>query len=182
MARVLKRIRRPTATRKIPATSRPVASAAVRRRPPLHGACRRPAVSSRVRALSRTLAVSGLLFLLPAVETGQARAATFDAIVIDDDTGGAGGNGDYAVGQASTAKEAQRIAMSNCVVGGNVACTLKLTYQRCGAYASNGRASGKGTADGMDQAVAAALASCGDKTCRLVVADCVDRPLRPPPR
>ena len=72
--------------------------------------------------------------------------------------------------------------MSNCVLGGNVACTLKLTYQRCGAYASNGRVSGTGTADGMDGAAAAALASCGDKTCRLVVADCVDRPLRPPRR
>lgn len=125
-------------------------------------------------------AVAALLVL--AVGAGQARAATFGAIVIDDDTGGASGDGDYAVGQASTAKEAQRIAMSNCVLGGNVACTLKLIYQRCGAYASSKRVSGTGMADSLDQASAAALASCGDRACRLVVADCVNQPLRPPPR
>ena len=43
-------------------------------------------------------------------------AASFDTIVIDDNMGGAKGNGDYAVGQGATRQEAERIAMSNCTL------------------------------------------------------------------
>ena len=140
-------------------------------------ACYLPAKAGSIRPLMRFLLLSGVL---AAVLAGPARAATYDAIAIDDDVGGARGNGDYAVGQGSTAKQARRIAISNCRAGGNVACTLKLTYRRCGAYASSGRTFGTGIGGSMDQATAAALASCDEEACRLVVADCVGSPLRPP--
>ena len=107
-------------------------------------------------------------------------AASFDTIVIDDNIGGAKGNGDYAVGQGATRQEAERIAMSNCTLGGNKACKIKVTYQQCGAYASSARTSGTGLGPTMDQASAAALATCRDQTCRVVIADCVDQLLNPP--
>lgn len=109
-----------------------------------------------------------------------AQAASFDTIVIDDNLGGAKGNGDYAVGQGPTRKEAERIAMSNCTLGGNKACRIKITFQHCGAYVSSPRTSGTGLGATMDQASAAALATCHDQTCRVVIADCVNQPLNPP--
>ncbi len=109
-----------------------------------------------------------------------ALAASFDTIVIDDNLGGAKGNGDYAVGQGASSREAERIAMSNCTFGGNVACKVKLTYQQCGAYASSARTSGTGVGSTLARASAAALSTCQDKTCRVVIADCVDQPLSPP--
>ncbi len=109
-----------------------------------------------------------------------ALAAGYDAIVIDDNVAGAPGNGDYAVGSGPTVQEAQRVAMSNCTLGGNVACKLQLTYQHCGAYAASPARAGTGRGNDMPAATAAALASCGSSACRLVVADCVDTPLHPP--
>ena len=108
------------------------------------------------------------------------RAASFDTIVIDDNMGGAKGNGDYAVGQGASRQEADRIAMSNCTLGGNKACRVKITYQQCGAYASSPRTSGTGLGPTIDQASSAAMATCHDQTCRVVIADCVGRPLTPP--
>ncbi len=107
-------------------------------------------------------------------------AASFDTIVIDDNLGSAKGNGDYAVGQGASRREAEQIAMSNCTLGGNVSCKIKVTYQQCGAYASSGRTGGSGVGPTMPQASAAALSMCGDQTCRVVVADCVDQSLSPP--
>ena len=127
--------------------------------------------------------VAGLLAaVFPFGSLGQpAPPVGYDAIAIDDNLRGAGGNGAYAVGEGSTAEEAQRIALSNCTAGGNRACTLKLTYQPCGAYASSRQTAGTGTGDDMGAAIrAAALAVCGDRACRVVVADCVDVPLQPP--
>lgn len=123
-------------------------------------------------------ALSALLLL----GAGPARAAGFDAIVIDDNLNGAKGDGSYAVGQGPTEREARRVAMSNCTLGGNVACTVKLTYRQCGAYAASSTRSGSGTAATQAAATAAALASCGASSCKLVVADCVEAPLRPPSR
>ncbi len=93
-------------------------------------------------------ALAMLLLLAPMA----VHAASFDTIVIDDNMGGAGGNGDYAVGQGLTRQEAERIAMSNCTSGGNKACKIKVTYQQCGAYASSARTSGIGLGPTMDQA------------------------------
>lgn len=118
--------------------------------------------------------------VMTAFGTSPLLAATYDAIAIDDNIAGARGNGDYAVGQGSTASEAQHIAMSNCTAGGNVACKIQLTYQQCGAYASSHQKAGTGVGSDMRSAIAAALSSCRDGACKLVVADCVDAPLSPP--
>ena len=127
------------------------------------------------------MARRGLVALLLLLAAGPAHAAGFDAIAIDSNIGKAQGNGDYAVGQAGTEREARRIAMSNCTAGGNVACTVKLAYRQCGAYAAAApRFSGKGTGATEQAATDAALKSCGHASCKLVVADCVDTPLRPP--
>ena len=126
------------------------------------------------RRLGTALAIG--LLLAPMV----VHAASFDTIVIDDNMGGAKGNGDYAVGQGVTRQEAERIAMSNCTSGGNRACKIKVTYQQCGAYAAAARTSGTGLGPTMDQASATALATCHDQTCRVIIADCVDQPLNPP--
>lgn len=107
-------------------------------------------------------------------------AASFDTIVIDDNLGSAKGNGGYAVGQGASRRDAERIAMSNCTLGGNVSCKIKVTYRQCGAYASSARAGGAGVGPTMTRASAAALSRCGDQTCRVVVADCVGRSLNPP--
>lgn len=109
------------------------------------------------------------------------RAAVFGVIVIDDNLNGARGNGAYAVGQAGTVKEARRVAMSNCTLGGNVACTIKLTYPRCGAYVASAERGEAAAGDTLQAAIEAAREACGLKSCKLIVADCVDLPLRPPP-
>ena len=47
-------------------------------------------------------------------------AASFDTIVIDDNMGGAKGNGDYAVGQGATRQEAERIGFAEVGLRGKV--------------------------------------------------------------
>ena len=123
---------------------------------------------------------STALIVALSITSGEALAARYDAIAIDDDIGGASGNGAYAVGQGPTKHEASRIAMSNCSLGGKLACAVKLTYDRCGAYASSHQTAGTGTGISLQAATSAALASCRDTSCHLVIADCVDAPLRPP--
>ena len=107
-------------------------------------------------------------------------AASFDTIVIDDNLGSATGNGASAVGQRASRRDAQRIAMSNFTLRGNISCKVKVTYRQCEAYASSARTGGTGVGPTMTRASAAALSKCGDQTCRVVVADCVGQPLNPP--
>ena len=122
-----------------------------------------------------TLLAVTLLASLPA----QAQPATFNAIAVDSDVAGAPGDGSYGLGQGSTAAEAAAIAMSNCRLGGHVACKVELTFKQCAAYAASQAASGVGTGPNIPEAADRARAACGEATCRLVVADCVASSLLP---
>ena len=119
-------------------------------------------------------ALSLALAALAAVPV-QAPPVTFNAIAVDVDVAGARGDGSYGLGQGPTA----RIAMSNCRLGGHVACEVKITFRQCAAYAASRMTSGTGTGTSIPDAAERARAACGDAACQLVVADCVASSLLP---
>ena len=120
-----------------------------------------------------------LAMALLTASSAQAQPATYNAIAVDSDLAGALGDGSYGLGQGSTEAEAAAIAMSNCRLGGHVACKVELTFKQCAAYAVSRAASGVGTGANIPEAADRARAACGDAACRLIVADCVASSLLP---
>jgi hypothetical protein len=106
---------------------------------------------------------------------GFAAASTYsvDAIAVDDVRGLAGDAAGYGVGQGDNADAANAGAMEACAKAGNSTCKLMLTYEACGAYASNKTVYGTGQGDSKEAAAQAAIQACGHDGCQLVVADCV---------
>jgi hypothetical protein len=101
-------------------------------------------------------------------------AATWDSIAVDDDTSTSAGQAGYGVGQGSSKSEAEAQAMKACKGEGNSGCQVEVSYNSgCAAYASSKKYSGHGTGGSKAAASAAALKSCGDGSCKIVVADCV---------
>jgi len=102
-----------------------------------------------------------------------ARTASVDAIAVDDVRGLAGDAAGYGVGQGDSADVANAGAMQACAQAGNDKCELVLTYEACGAYASNKTVYGVGKGDTKEAAAQAAMQACGRDSCVVVVADCV---------
>lgn len=136
-------------------------------------ACRRPC-----KRYSMTCRLALALAIVASVPV-HAQPSTFDAIAVDNDVAGAAGDGSYGLGQGSTAAEAARIAMSNCRLGGHVACEVKITFRQCAAYAASRMTSGIGVGAGMPEAADRARGACGEPACQLVVIDCVTSSLLP---
>ncbi len=107
--------------------------------------------------------------------SGHAFATGYDAIAVDDEPGLKGGQAGYGVGEGTTAEDANAMALKNCKSSGNGKCTLALTYQRCGAYASSREHSGSAMGATESEARSAAKEQCGVGACRVVVADCVGK-------
>ena len=78
----------------------------------------------------------------------------------------------YGVGGGDTEKEASEYAMKFCKEEGGKECTLAVTYEKCGALASNGKSIWWGVAPTQKEAEMQALQGCKDGACKVVSSDC----------
>jgi len=78
----------------------------------------------------------------------------------------------YGVGGGDTDKEASDYAMKFCKEAGGKECTLAVTYEQCGALASNGKSIWWGIAPTQKDAEMQALQGCKDGACKVVTSDC----------
>jgi hypothetical protein len=78
----------------------------------------------------------------------------------------------YGVGGGDTEKEASDYAMKFCKEEGGKECTLAVTYEKCGALASNGKSIWWGIAPTQKDAEKQALDGCKDGGCTVVASDC----------
>lgn len=79
----------------------------------------------------------------------------------------------FGVGSGDSKEEASSKATKICrVTGAKDGCKVVVTYETCGAVASNGYDAGWATAASKDQAASSALKACGKDNCKLVASDC----------
>lgn len=112
--------------------------------------------------------LAALAFL---VLSGPAWADAWGAIAID--VTQATADPSWGLGGGETESEASDNATKFCQETGTKAgCKIVVTYQACGAFASDGHDAGWSKAPTKKEAEINALASCGKKTCKLVTSDC----------
>ena len=79
----------------------------------------------------------------------------------------------YGVGGGASESEATENAQKFCKeAGGGKGCKVMVTYEQCGAFASNGHSAGWGKAPTKDKAEANAMSACEKKDCVMVTSDC----------
>jgi hypothetical protein len=78
----------------------------------------------------------------------------------------------YGVGGGDTEKEASDFALKFCKEEGGAACTLAMTYQRCGALASDGKSIGWGKAPTKKEAEDQSIQGCSGSACKILASDC----------
>jgi hypothetical protein len=117
--------------------------------------------------------------IVPALLAGLVLAAStqtclaWGAIAVDDEPGldpddiGYGIISGYAI-----EIEAIQDAIDACKDEGNETCRIILVFRKCGAYAASTDNYGVGTAQTLREAEKQALASCGERKCRVIVSDC----------
>jgi len=102
----------------------------------------------------------------------------WESIAVSDDKGTKGGQGGWGTGEGPTKAAAESKAMSECQSGGGDDCSVELSFQgygNCGAYASSKKYYGSGTGPSQAAASQAALNDCNDNSCKLLVAQCLNR-------
>ena len=77
-----------------------------------------------------------------------------------------------AWGGGNSKGEAERNAMKFCRDASKNKCEVVVTYQQCGAYASSRKYSGSASGASEQAVKAQAIRECGDRACKIVVADC----------
>lgn len=118
---------------------------------------------STFKALLKTLLLAAAL----AIPTS---AMAIGAIAVDDEVGAQAGYG-VSVG-FSTESEAKAEALKECRSAGNKSCEVVSTFKMCGAYAASKSYFGVGEGESQKVAEARAIEECGNKACKIVVADC----------
>jgi hypothetical protein len=79
----------------------------------------------------------------------------------------------YGIGGGASESEASDNAQKFCKeAGGGKGCKVMVTYEQCGAFASNGHSAGWGKAPTKDKAEANAMSACEKKDCVMVTSDC----------
>jgi hypothetical protein len=78
----------------------------------------------------------------------------------------------YGTGNGATKEEAEKNAQKFCTEAGGKECSVKISYQQCGAYAASAQSSGKGVGETKKTAEDQAMSDCKDSDCKIVVSDC----------
>jgi uncharacterized protein DUF4189 len=78
----------------------------------------------------------------------------------------------YGIGGGDTEAEAVENGQKFCAKSGGASCKSVVSYQRCGAFATNGHDGGWGKAPTKKEAEASAMRACEKGDCQLLVADC----------
>ena len=100
----------------------------------------------------------------------QGSAFAIGAIAVDDSVGETDPAYGFSTGY-DTEAEAKRAAMKFCKENGDN-CKVVVWFKTCGAYASSKKYYGYGYGATKGKATAAALDMCGQKSCKVVVAEC----------
>jgi hypothetical protein len=114
-------------------------------------------------SLIRLLAVASLILPLGAFAAG--------AIAVDDEEGESDPGYGVVTGMSSR-EEAGRAAMKECRKHGNKECKVAVRFDKCGAYAASKKYSGIGYGRSEDVARTMAMNECGNKSCKVIVAEC----------
>jgi hypothetical protein len=113
-----------------------------------------------------SLALASLWFVAPALA-----GSDWGAIAID--TTQATAEPSWGVGGGATEDEASQSAVGFCLkTGSKAGCRVVVTYQQCGAFASNGHEAGWSKAPSKKEAEDGAVKACGQNDCALVTSDC----------
>ena len=95
------------------------------------------------------------------------------AIAVDDEPGLAPDSVGYGlISGYAIEVEAINDAIDACKEEGNDDCRIVLVFRKCGAYAASTDNYGVGNATTLREAEQRALASCGERACRVIVSDC----------
>lgn len=78
----------------------------------------------------------------------------------------------YGIGGGDSEQEAIDNAKKFCEEAGGAACTQAMTYEQCGALATDGKKITWGKAPTKEEAEAGAKNACGSDTCEVVTSDC----------
>ena len=79
----------------------------------------------------------------------------------------------YGVGGGRSEAEATENAMNFCQkTGSKAGCKIVVTYEQCGAFASNGHDAGWSKAPTKEAAEAGAVKACGQSNCAVAASDC----------
>ena len=98
-------------------------------------------------------------------------AHAFGAIAVDDEEGDTDPGYGFVTGEAS-ADAAKAKALKECRSSGNKNCKVVVWFKQCGAYAASKKYYGYGHGATKAVATKAALEGCGNKACKVVVAEC----------
>lgn len=95
------------------------------------------------------------------------------AIAVDDEEGDKASDAGYYVttGEASESA-AKKAAMKGCKDLGLKNCKIGVWFTKCGAYASSTENYGYGTGKSKQAAIDSAIDNCGQKSCKIVAAEC----------
>lgn len=79
----------------------------------------------------------------------------------------------YGIGGGDSEGEATKNSQKFCKEAGGKECKVVVTYNQCGAYASNKRnGGGWGKSETKKTAESMAMAGCNHDTCKVLVSDC----------
>ncbi len=96
------------------------------------------------------------------------------AIAVDDVAGSKPSEAGYGIGFGDDRASAEASAVSKCKEAGNDTCKVKVSFEKCGAYASSNDHFGIGWGKSADVAKEKALTQCGAGICRVVASECDD--------
>jgi len=97
------------------------------------------------------------------------------AIAVDDEEGISGDEIGYwyVVGEETEA-DAKKEALKGCKKAGNKNCKVAGWFKNCGAYSASKNYSGFGYGKTKEIAINKSLEECGNKSCKVIIADCED--------
>jgi hypothetical protein len=116
-----------------------------------------------MNALIRILAAASLILPLSAFAAG--------AIAVDDEEGETDPGYGVVTGMANR-EEAGKAALRECRKHGNKNCKVAVRFDQCGAYAGSKKYYGVGYGKSIDVARTMAMNECGQKSCKVLVAEC----------
>lgn len=115
--------------------------------------------------------ILGLLFCM--MLAAPLSAFAVGAIAVDDEEGDKAADVGYYVATGEDSEgAAKKAALKGCKGLGMKNCRIGVWFTKCGAYATSKEYTGYGTGKTKQAASEAALDGCGNKSCKVVAAEC----------
>lgn len=95
----------------------------------------------------------------------------FGAIAVDDEEGETEPGYGFVTGEDNK-DTARSEALKECKKAGGENCKVVVWFKQCGAYAASKKYYGYGYGSNKGKAIADALEMCGQKSCKIAIAEC----------